>query len=45
MMKNYDESVETNHNANWSYISDHPSRILIIGGIKKNCVKNCVIEL
>ena len=29
MMKNYDESVNTNHNPNWS---DHPSRILIIRG-------------
>ena len=38
MMKNYDESVEVNHNANWPYISDHPYRILIVGGIKKNCV-------
>ena len=33
MMKNYDESVETNHNTNWFYISDHPYRILIIGGL------------
>ena len=31
MMKNYDQLVETNHNAYWSYISDHPQRILIIG--------------
>ena len=31
MMKNYDESVETNHNQNWPYIPDHPYRILIIG--------------
>ena len=32
MMKNYDESVETNHNPNWGFIPDHPYRILIIGG-------------
>ena len=32
MMKNYDQSVEINHNPNWSYIPDHPYRILIIGG-------------
>ena len=24
MMKNYDESVEVNHNTNWPYIPDHP---------------------
>ena len=32
MMKNYDESIETNHNPNWSYIPDHPCTILIISG-------------
>ena len=31
-MKSYDPSVEINHNPNWSYIPDHPFRILIIGG-------------
>ena len=31
-MKNYDESVEINNYPNWPYISDHPDRILIIGG-------------
>ena len=31
-MKNYDQSVEINHNPNWSYIPDHSYRILIIGG-------------
>ena len=31
-MKNYDESVEINHNPNWPYILDHPERIFIIGG-------------
>ena len=32
MMKTYDQSVKLNHNPNWSYILDHPHRILIIGG-------------
>ena len=31
MIKNYDQSVEINHNPNWTYILDHPYRILIIG--------------
>ena len=31
-MKNYDQSVEISHNANWPYIPDHPYRNLIIGG-------------
>ena len=31
-MKNYDQSVETNHNLNWPYIPGHHYRILIIGG-------------
>ena len=31
MMKNYDQSVEINHNPNWPYIPGHPYRILIIG--------------
>ena len=29
-MKNYDKSIEINHNPNWPYIADHPYRILII---------------
>ena len=32
-MKNYDKSVEINHNTNWSYIPDHRYIILMIGGI------------
>ena len=32
MMKNYDQSLEINHNPIWSYIPHHPYRILIIGG-------------
>ena len=31
-MKNYDQSVEINYNPNWSYITENPYRILIIGG-------------
>ena len=31
-MKSYDESLETNHNLNCPYISDHHYRILIVGG-------------
>ena len=31
MMKNYDQSVEINHNPNWPYIPVHPYRILITG--------------
>ena len=32
MRKNYGESVEINHNPNWSYIPGDPYIILIIGG-------------
>ena len=31
-MKNYNESVEINHNPNWHCIPDHPFKTLIIGG-------------
>ena len=31
-MENYDESVQVKHNLSWTYIPDHPYRILIIGG-------------
>ena len=31
-MKNFDESFDINHDPNWSYIPNHPYRILIIGG-------------
>ena len=30
MMKNCDQSGEANHNPNWSYIPDHPYRILLL---------------
>ena len=32
MMKNYDQSVKINHSLNWTYVPEHPYRILIIGG-------------
>ena len=32
MMKNYHQLAEISHNLNQSYIPDHPSRILILGG-------------
>ena len=32
MIKNYNELVKINQNPNWTYIPDHPYRILIIGG-------------
>ena len=44
-MKNYDESVEINHNPNFPYISDHPDRILIIaasGSGKTNMLLNLI---
>ena len=44
-MKNYDQSVELNHNSNWPYILDHPYRILNIGGLgsgKTNVLLNLI---
>ena len=32
MMKNYNESLEINHNSNWPYVPDHLDKILINGG-------------
>ena len=45
-MINFDEYTNENiieHNSKWSYIPDHPYRILIIGGsgLGKN---KCIIE-
>ena len=41
MMKNYDQSVKINHNPSWSYIPDHPYRILIIDSPGSgNLIKN-----
>ena len=44
-MKNYDQSIEINHNPNWSYIPDHPYGILIIDGAgwrKTNVLSNLI---
>ena len=30
MMKDFDESVKTNHNLNWDFVPEHPYRILFI---------------
>ena len=32
MIKSYYQSVEINYNPNWSYIPDHPYRILYVCG-------------
>ena len=47
MIKNYDWSVETNHNPNCPYIPDHTNEILVIGASGKrktnlllNLIKN-----
>ena len=45
MMKNYDKSVELNHNPNWPYILDNLYRILINGGSwsgKSNVLQNLI---
>ena len=45
MIKNYDQSVEINHNPNWHYIPDHPCKILIICGAgsgKTNVLLNLI---
>ena len=44
-MKNYDQSIEINHNKKWSYIPNHPYRILIIsysGSGKTNVLLNLI---
>ena len=33
-MKNYDQSVEINHNPKWPYIPEHPYETFIIGGLE-----------
>ena len=45
MMKIYDQSVETNHNPNWSYIPEDYCKILVIGGSgpgKTNVILNLI---
>ena len=44
-MKGDDQSVKINYNPNWSYIPDHPYRILITGGLgsgKTNVLLNLI---
>ena len=48
MMKNYDKSVELNHNPNWPYILDNLYRILINGGSwsgKSNVLQNLIKKI
>ena len=43
MIKSYDESVEINHNPNFTYIHNHLYRILIIsvsGSVLSSLIKN-----
>ena len=44
MIKNYDESVEINHNPNWPDTPDHPYGILIIGCLGSGKTKNLIIR-
>ena len=42
---NYTNKDKTEHNLDWSYIPDHPCRILIIGGSgsgKRNALLNLI---
>ena len=48
MTKNYDQSVEINHNPNQHYIPDYPYKILIIAGsgsVKTNVLLNLIKHL
>ena len=44
MIKNYHQSVRINHNSNWSYIPDHPYKIIIggSGSSKVNVLLNSI---
>ena len=45
MKKNYDQSVEINHNPNWPYIPDIPHKILTndgLGSTKTNLLMNLI---
>ena len=47
MKQDYEELVKINHNPTWSYIHDHPYRILITvgsGSSKTNVLLNLVIH-
>ena len=44
-MKNYDQSIEINHDPNWPYVLDHPYQILVIvgsGSEKTNVLLNLI---
>ena len=43
MMKNYDKSIEIDHNPNWPYIPNHIYRILINGSLRLS--KTNVLQL
>ena len=42
MMRNYNKSVEINHNSNWPYIPDYPYKIL---NAATSAPAKCVTEL
>ena len=44
MMKNYDQSVEINHNPNWLCIPDHP-HIILITGVSESRNTNVLLNL
>ena len=44
-MKNYDESVEINHNPNWSYISSYSYRILTNSGSDQTKLMRYLLNL
>ena len=43
-MKNYDQSVEMNHDLNWPDIPDHPYKILTTGG-SESTTTNMLLNL
>ena len=45
MIKNYDQSIEINHNPNWPYIPDHLYRILIIVGSGSGNIADALLKL
>ena len=47
MMKDFDESVKINHNLNWTFVPEHPYRILFItrwGSGKNNVLLNLMMH-
>ena len=45
MIKNYDQSIEINHNPNWPYIPDHLYRTLIIVGSGSGNIADALLKL